>query len=59
MQQKSRAEYMKKRREGKKNFVALIDRNKAAALEEKLQQKGKTKATWLEEKIEEEIRSGE
>lgn len=46
---------MKKRREGKKNFSALIDADKVDAIEKKLKEDNKTKTSWLEEKIDEEI----
>lgn len=46
---------MKKRREGKKNFSALIDADKVDAIEKRLKEKNKTKTSWLEEKIDEEI----
>lgn len=46
---------MKKRREGKKNFSALIDADKVDAMEKKLKEDNKTKTSWLEEKIDEEI----
>jgi hypothetical protein len=51
----SRADYFKKRRETRKHFSVLIDREKAEAIEKKLQEEGKTKTAWLEEKIDEEI----
>lgn len=47
---------MKSRREGKKNFSVLIDISKAERLEEKLVSENKTKAAWLEEKIDEELK---
>lgn len=47
---------MKSRREGKKNFSVLIDRTKAESLERKLVAENKTKAAWLEEKIDEELK---
>lgn len=53
--EKSRADYMKKRREGKKTFSALIDREKAEGLEKKLRDEKRSKTSWLEEKIDEEI----
>lgn len=53
--EKSRADYMKKRREGKKTFSALIDKKKADGLEEKLKKENKSKTSWLEEKIDEEL----
>lgn len=46
---------MKKRREGKKNFSVLIDADKVDAIEKKLKEENKTKTSWLEEKIDEEI----
>ena len=52
---KSRADYMKKRREGKKTFSALIDEKKAERLERKLDAENRSKTSWLEEKIDEEI----
>ena len=51
----SRADYMRKRREGKKTFSALIDKEKADSLEKKLQEENRSKTSWLEEKIDEEI----
>lgn len=53
---KSRAEYMRARRENKKNFSVLIDKSKAEQLEQKLLARNQTKAAWLEEKIEEELK---
>ena len=47
---------MKSRREGKKTFSVLIDRHKAESLDKKLQEQNKTKAAWLEEKIDEELK---
>ncbi len=52
---KSRADYFKQRRETRKHFSVLIDRQKAEAIERKLAEEGKTKTAWLEEKIDEEI----
>lgn len=52
---KSRADYMKSRREGKKTFSVLINKDKAENLDRKLQEQNKTKASWLEEKIDEEL----
>ena len=53
---KSRADYMRKRRAGKKTFSVLIDKAKAEAIGNKLKKENKTKAAWIEEKIEEEIK---
>ena len=46
---------MKKRREGKKTFSALIDADKVDAIEKKLKEENETKTSWLERKIDEEI----
>lgn len=46
---------MKTRREGKKQFNVLIDKEKFELFEQKLSLKKKTKKEWLEEKIDEEI----
>lgn len=46
---------MRKRREGKKTFSALIDKEKADSLEKKLQEENRSKTSWLEEKIDEEL----
>lgn len=54
--QKSRADYMKSMRKGKKNFSVLIDKDKVDQLDEKLRNQNKTKAAWLEEKIDEELK---
>ncbi|MCM1007767.1 MAG: hypothetical protein NC485_07510 [Ruminococcus flavefaciens] len=47
---------MKSRRKGKKNFSALIDKEKVEQLENKLDSQKKTKSAWLEEKIDEELK---
>ncbi len=47
---------MKKRREGKRTFSALIDEQKVFELEEKLKRENMTKTSWLTEKIDEELR---
>lgn len=52
----SRADYFKQRRETRKNFSVLIDKNKAEALEKKLKEENKTKTAWLESKIDEELK---
>lgn len=46
---------MKKRREGKRTFSALLDAQKVCELEEKLKKENKTKTSWLTEKIDEEL----
>lgn len=52
---KSRADYMKARREKQKTFSVTIDRDKMLKFEKKLSEKEKTKAEWLNEKIDEEL----
>ena len=51
----SRADYFKKRRESRKSFSVLLDKEKAERLEEKLKIINKTKSNWLNEKIDEEL----
>lgn len=53
MAQKSRAEYFRERRKIRKTFTVLANREKVEALENKLQEMGKTKVQWFEEKAEE------
>lgn len=53
---KSRADYFRKRRESRKQFSVSLDKEKMEALEEKLKQDNKTKASWLNEKIDEELK---
>lgn len=50
---------MKTRRAGKKTFSALIDREKAEAIERKLKEEGKTKTAWLEEQIARETKNND
>lgn len=47
---------MKQRREGKKSFNVLIDKEKFEKLEHKLQEENKTKKQWLEEKIDNDVK---
>jgi len=51
----SRASYFKKRRETNKNFSVYIDKIKMEKFEAVLDQLGKTKTEWLENKIDEEL----
>jgi len=53
--EKSRADYFRKRREEKGQFYAEIEKVKLLKLSEKLDLQGKTKTTWLNEKIDEEL----
>ena len=55
MAEKSRADYFKKRRESRKSFSVLLDKEKAERFEEKLKIINKTKSNWLNEKIDEEF----
>ncbi len=49
------AEYYRKRRETIGQFSVPVAREKLKALTEKLQQQGKTKTQWINEKIDEEL----
>lgn len=53
---KSRAEYFKERRKKLKDFGVLVDREKLETFEEKLKKENKTKTSWLNEKIDEELK---
>lgn len=53
---KSRADYFKERRKKLKDFGVLVDRGKLEILEEKLKSENKTKTSWLNEKIDEELK---
>lgn len=53
---KSKAEYMQKRRTNKKTFSVLIDKDKIEKLEQRLNEIKKSKTAWLEEKIDEETK---
>lgn len=52
---KSRADYMKARRESKKTFSVSVDKEKMEKFETKLVEQKRTKAEWLNEKIDEEL----
>lgn len=56
IENKSRADYFRKRRETTKQFNVAIDKNKMELFEKKLMATNKTKKTWLEEKIDEELK---
>ncbi|NBH99128.1 hypothetical protein D7Y41_25955 [Anaerotruncus sp. 1XD22-93] len=53
--EKSRADYFKERRKERKSFSVLLERKKAEKFEKKLEELQKTKAEWLNEKIDEEL----
>lgn len=55
MADKSRAEYFRERRKTMKQINVMLKREKVEALEAKLRELGKTKAAWLEEKVDEEL----
>lgn len=55
MAKNSRADYFKKRREEKKSFNVLLDRQKVEKFEVYLSKQNKTKSKWLNEKIDEEL----
>ena len=55
--EKSRADYMKARREKQKTFSVAVDREKMLRLEKKISEQGKTKSEWLNEKIDEELKN--
>lgn len=52
---KSRADYFKARRKKLKDFGVLIDRQKLELFEKKLKLENKTKTSWLNNKIDEEL----
>ncbi len=56
MAEKSRADYFRERRESRKSFNVLLDREKAEKFELKLKEIKKSKAQWLNEKIDEELK---
>lgn len=55
MPDKSRAGYFKERRKTIGQFSVSVSREKLDALDKKLKEQDKTKTTWLNEKIDEEI----
>ena len=52
----SRADYFRQRRENRKSFSVLLEKEKAEKFEQKLRELNKTKAEWLNEKIDEELK---
>lgn len=53
--EKSRADYFKQRRETRKAFNVLLDKEKLERFEKKLEEINLTKSEWLNEKIDEEL----
>lgn len=52
---KSRAEYFRERRKVKKQLVFMVDREKAEALDKKLEKTGENRIEWFRRKLDEEI----
>ena len=52
----SRADYFRERRKKTKNFAVAVDREKMEQFEKKLSEQNKSKKSWLEEKIDEELK---
>ena len=52
----SRADYFRQRRENRKSFSVLLEKEKAEKFEQKLRELNKTKAEWLNEKLDEELK---
>lgn len=55
MADKSRAEYYRKRRETRKQFMVLMEKEKLERFDQKLKSMGKSRAQWLREKVDEEL----
>ena len=55
MPDKSRPDYFKERRKTIGQFSVSVPRKKLDALDKRLKEQEKTKTTWLNEKIDEEI----
>lgn len=50
-----RTEYFRERRKSMKQYAFLIDRERAAKFEKKLEERGLGKTEWFRQKIDEEI----
>ena len=55
--EKSRADYMKARREKQKTFSVAVEKEKMLKFEQRLSEQKKTKSEWLNEKIDEELKN--
>ena len=55
MAEKSRAEYFRERRKALKQIVFMVDREKAEALDKKLEEKGVSRTEWFRQKVDEEL----
>lgn len=51
----SRAEYFRQLRKRKKQFVFMIDYDKATMLDELLKKRGESRTNWFRRKIDEEL----
>lgn len=56
MSPESRAEYFKERRSKYKSFTVEVERQKMELFEQKLKNKQISKAEWLNQKIDEELK---
>lgn len=55
MSPESRAEYFRERRKAMKQLVFMVDREKAEALDKKLNDKGQSRIEWFRQKLDEEL----
>lgn len=55
MSPESRAEYFRERRKAKKQLVFMVDREKAEALDKKLEERGESRIEWFRRKLDEEL----
>ena len=55
MSPESRAEYFRERRKVKKQLVFMVDKDKAEALDKKLEQRGESRIEWFRRKLDEEL----
>ena len=55
MAEKSRAEYFRELRKAKKQFVFMVEREKAEALDKKLAERGEGRTEWFKRKLDEEL----
>ena len=55
MAEKSRAEYFRERRNAKKQLVFMVDRDKAEALDQKLEERSEGRTEWFRRKLDEEL----
>lgn len=53
MAEKSRAEYYRKRRETRRQFMVLLDKDKLERFDAKVKSMGMSRAEWLRQQIDE------